>query len=290
MSTEVMIDKTKAGCKERELMKMCTLGTKIAVVALAVGLPVAAHATRMLKPPMTMEQLTQKSDAIVMGNVVEEQTVVVGKRLETNYTIQVNEALKTRSGDFQPGREFRMTMPGGELTTPPIAQVMSGIPYLAKGEEVCLFLYDADASAAALPARSASPLAGNVSGGYKVVGWNQGRFSVLTDKDSGEKFVTRLNMDSYGLMGTSKEMRQMLKELQEKKIRTIKRNLVLDNDGAGTVRAKDPLEVTGQDKQTLTAGERQRQAAANQAALDRRGVPVQTLESFRQQIQQYVNQ
>ena len=86
------------------------------------------------------KQLTNESDAIVIGECVKKQTKWVGKHFETTITIKAKEYLK---GDM--GKEIKITQPGGEVTKPiPLVQAVPGMPYFKDGENVLLFIKKVD--------------------------------------------------------------------------------------------------------------------------------------------------
>lgn len=260
---------------------------RAAVITAALSMSCAAFAVRMTAPNMNMEQLTDSADEIVIGNVVKAQTEVIDRRFETNYTIQVHDTLKTRSG-LAAGGEFIMTLPGGALTSPPLTQYVGGIPYMVEGEEVVLFLRQpANPPSATRSVNSQS--AGNLSSSFTVVGWNQGRFSVVADPQSGEQLVTRMNLEDYGLMNTAEDTREILKAVREKQLRLVKRQVVPKQGAASTTRQKDPLELTPVDQSKLTVEQRQQAAENMQRRRERGGIPVQSLDSFRQQVLEFVN-
>lgn len=282
------MDNSNAGGKEHNNMKTYTMMTRALALTAVLSVSCMALAMKKTGPDMTLEQLTRNADEVVVGNVVKQQTEMIGNRFETNYTIQVHDTLKTRSG-LSAGREFTMTLPGGAMTTPPLTQYVSGVPYMVEGEEVVLFLDQPAAPRAT--ARAIDPrLVGNIPNSLRVVGWNQGRFSVITDPDTGEKLVTRINLEDFGLMNTSADTRRVLEALQKKQIPRIKRQLLRQQTSASAVRAKDPLELGPEDLKKLTVEERQLYADQVRRTREPGGIPVQSFETFKQQVMQFSNQ
>jgi len=251
-----------------------------------LALPMGAFALQMTKPPMDAQQLTHAADEVVIGNVVDEETTVVERRFETRYTVRVDQNLKSRSGQAGAGQQITLTLPGGALTTPPLTQYVTGVPYMAKGEDVVLFLREPQQPRGT---RSARASAGSLNSSYRVVGWNQGRFSVLKDPNSGEQVVARLNLEDYGLMNTGSDVRRILDAIHDRELPLVRRSLLQEPGGVVETRERDPLEVTGRDQQKITANERQRQAKNLQQTRERKGIPVQSLSSFTDQIRQFAD-
>lgn len=162
----------------------------------------------------TLEELSNASDSIVIGVCRQKNAHFVGKMIETDYEVEVTERLKGHHKSS--GKDTVMvTIPGGELTTPPITQAVSFTPLMYVGEEVALFLADA-------PAVQATPGV-TTQGGAKtlhpnsklrtspqVVGWAEGKFSVVTDKKSGQKKVARIIPDDYGWTNNDRAIRNAI--------------------------------------------------------------------------------
>jgi hypothetical protein len=270
-------------------MRTYGFAVRCAALALALVLPVSGYALLKTRPPMDMQQLTKAADEIVVGTVLTEKTIIVGKRFETNYTVQVSDTLKSGTGSLAPGRQFTMTLPGGSLTTPPLTQYATGVPYMVKGEDVVLFLRQPTGAKA--PTRAIDPrMQGNLQSSYSIVGWNEGRFSIFTDKDTGEKLVTRVNLEDFGLMNTSKDTQMLLQALKDKKLPTVRRALLNEKGSASATREKDPLELTGVDQTKLTVEQRQTQAQTILQQRQRKGIPAQTYDSFVEQVRRAANQ
>lgn len=256
-----------------------------AVTAALIALPAWGYALQMTGTPMDVQQLTRSADEVLVGHVLEEETVAIGRRIETNYTIQVNENVKSRSRDMAPGQRFTLTLPGGSLESPPITQYVTGTPYLVEGEEVVLFLRRPDQRSAT---RAIDPSEeGGLRNTYRVVGYNQGRFSVLRDQESGDRMVTRVNLSDFGLANTSKDMKRVLKGIEEQKLPVIRQSLLPQTGSAAATRAKDPLEVTPVDETALTVEQRQQRAEATKRQRQRKAIPVEAFDSFMQQVRQH---
>jgi len=253
----------------------------------AVSAHLSAFALMRAAEPMDIQQLTRNADEIVVGHVVSEETAVVGNRLQTNYKILVNENLRGRNPDMTSGREFAMTLPGGTLTTPPLAQYVSGMPYMVKGEDVVLFLKK---PAPLATSRAVDPAVdGNLRTSYQILGYDQGRFSVITDRKSGRKMVTRLNLENYGLLNTRKDLNSTLDALSQNQIPMVPGNVVRQPGTPAVPADKDPLEATAADVLKLTKEQRKAARENTERIMRMRGVPAQNLDTFREQVVRYAN-
>lgn len=263
----------------------------IAVMAIST----AGFGLSQRNPAQSVEQMSKDADEIVIGNVVTGETKLVGRHFETDYHVEVHENLKNTSANLPQGKTFTLTLPGGAMTTPPLTQYVSGVPYLAPGEEVFLFLREpADPQTVAGRSTSAPPPATTPSGGklsstYNIIGWNQGRFNVLTRPGTGEKLVTRINLENYGLMNTSSEMRHVLNDIATSGIPLLDMQVARDEDLAAATRAKDPLEMTTTDTKKLKVEQAVQRAEGFKAIRQRGGIPVQNLDEFKAQVQAYAN-
>ena len=116
------------------------------------------------------EALATEADAIVIGRCVDVRTRWVGRTLVTVATVEVKESL--RGG----GRSVTVMIPGGADANRavPVMMTYAGAPGIAPGEDVFLFLQDESA----------------VLGGYTILGFSQGKFSIMTDA-SGQTVVSR---------------------------------------------------------------------------------------------------
>ncbi|TMQ56902.1 MAG: hypothetical protein E6K76_11945 [Candidatus Eisenbacteria bacterium] len=139
------------------------LVSAIAAVAL-VGAP-AALATTVQK--LTLQELTKKSESIVMARVDDAvSSWDAGHReIYSYYTLRVLQPVKGSKG----ATTITLRQLGGTVGT--IASIVPGMPSFRKGEEVVLFLTQKDAA------------------GYPwVMGLQQGKYSIVTAKD-GVKMV-----------------------------------------------------------------------------------------------------
>ena len=116
------------------------------------------------------EALAVEADAIVIGRCVDVRTTWIGRTLVTAATVEVKESLKGG------GRTVTVMIPGGADASRavPVMMTYAGAPSIMPGEDVFLFLHDESA----------------VLGGYTILGFSQGKFSIMTDP-SGQTIVSR---------------------------------------------------------------------------------------------------
>ncbi|MCD6385760.1 hypothetical protein J7M23_08285 [Candidatus Sumerlaeota bacterium] len=155
--------------------------------------------------PLSIEALTKNADVILVGQCVNKQSEFVAGHFETRVTIKVTEYLK---GNL--GKEVTLTTLGGEVTSPiPIGQYVTGVPQFTVGEEVLVFLSTKEQEI--MKKRLEALKKGSIPEGWKkslsrstlatspiVVGQWQGKFTILTDPNTGEKRVTRFRLESLG--------------------------------------------------------------------------------------------
>lgn len=142
-----------------------------AALGLAAGtlLATATWATTVIdKSHGTM---AQEASLIVTGQCSQLASAWLGRELVTVATIQVDEQLKGQSR-----AEIQVIIPGGidANRAIPIAVTVPGAPQILPGEQVLLFLADED----------------RVSNGYSIVGFSQGKFSVVAGPN-GTKSATQ---------------------------------------------------------------------------------------------------
>lgn len=246
-------------------------------------------ALTMKNASMSLEQLTHESDDIVIGNVTTEEPRVIGRSFETAYKVEVSENLKSATGSLKPGKTFIMTLPGASLTTPPITQYVSGVPYMGKGEKVLLFLKNSKNAQPSESAARASARLSTLPSSPKVIGWNQGRFSVFTNPETGKPVVARVNLENYGLLNSGADVNRLLEAAKTQQIKLIEQKIVRSADIAGDSRTKDPLEVTPADAKNLKVETAAQQGDVVKNMRQRGGLAVQDLDAFKREVQQYVN-
>jgi hypothetical protein len=129
---------------------------------------------------LTNLELTQQADTIVIGKCQSVRSAWEGRTLVTLATISISETLKGGVTG-----SITVTLPGGIDTSRkfPVSMTFPGAPSMQPEEEVFLFL-------AADPA---------ISSGQTVLGFSQGKFSILTDskqKKSVSRDLTNLTLVS----------------------------------------------------------------------------------------------
>jgi hypothetical protein len=137
----------------------------VAIAALALAIAQAAFATSVLK--LSLQDLTKKSDSIVMARVDDAVASwdAGHKEIYTYITLSVLQPVKGNKG----ATTITLRQLGGTVGN--IASVVPGMPSFKKGEEVVVFLTQKDAA------------------GYPwVMGLEQGKYSVSTGKN-GVKIV-----------------------------------------------------------------------------------------------------
>jgi len=137
----------------------------VAVAALALVGAQAAFATSVLK--LSLQELTKKSDSIVMARVDDAVASwdAGHKEIYTYITLSVLQGVKGNKG----ATTITLRQLGGTVGN--IASIVPGMPSFRKGEEVVVFLTQKDAA------------------GYPwVMGLEQGKYSVSTAKN-GVKMV-----------------------------------------------------------------------------------------------------
>ncbi len=140
----------------------------------------AALATTVVK--LTVQDLTRKSDSIVMARVEDEVSSwdASHKEIYTYTTLRVLEPVKGMKGQTT----ITLRQIGGTVDN--IASIVPGMPSFRKGEEVVLFLTRKDAA------------------GYPwVMGLQQGKYTIVTDKN-GAKMV-RNDLSGTELLSKSGE-------------------------------------------------------------------------------------
>jgi hypothetical protein len=138
-------------------------------MALIVVLNAPAFATTAVR--LSNDAMAASADVIAVGTAIDVQTVWEGRSLVTVVTLKVNESLK---GDA--GATLAVALPGGVDANRrvPVAMTYAGAPSIGIGEEVFVFLTRDE----------------DVQSGLTVVGFAQGKFSIVTDP-SGTRFVSR---------------------------------------------------------------------------------------------------
>lgn len=174
-------------------------------------LPVAAQ----LVEPLTTQDLADKADQIVVGSCNERNVKVKGGMIVTEYKIKVSEFWKGQR-TLDANNEFTMTEIGGVLENArvPVAQYTPGCSDILPGEDVLLFLNDRQpATSGGKKMTSAKPStkpAAIPADSPTVTGLWQGRFSVITNPQTGARMIAHTNISPVPGAPLNLEMRQKL--------------------------------------------------------------------------------
>lgn len=260
-------------------------GKFLCMLATVALLPVAAFSESRRGPEPTLKMLTAEADAVVVGTCVSKKVNVVGGRMfETTYEVQVGESLK---GKRKPGTTFALTVPGGELTTPPIAMSVQGQTQMTEGEEVVLFLNEKPDNLPPEVSRRRSPDS-KIGVGPRVVGMDRGKFTVFKDDATGERKVARVSMENLGFAHQDGVYRRVLRGVATGEFRSVEGQVVPLGEGVYTnPEGKDLLE-------RLRKPEKPRPLARSveqvkDAATEGGGVTAQNFDEFKAQILQLAN-
>lgn len=128
----------------------------------------------------TETDLIQEAELIVVGRVEGQESRWIDRDLVTLVTVSVSETLKGT-----PGAQVTVVVPGGvDANRPvPVAMTYPAAPELLGQENVLLFLTSE----------------GRLAGGYSIVGFSQGKYSVV-ETAGGEKVATQ-NLGELNLQG-----------------------------------------------------------------------------------------
>jgi hypothetical protein len=145
----------------------------------------AAWATTAVE--LTEADMIQEAEIIVAGRCTGLQSQWVERDLVTIATIQVSEVLKGQAGS-----QVTVVLPGGVDASRriPVAMSFPGAPEILNQENVLLFLTPE----------------GRVADGYSIVGWSQGKFS-LVDSPQGQKMATQ-DLGALNLQGRNGGVRR----------------------------------------------------------------------------------
>jgi hypothetical protein len=232
----------------------------------------------------TLEQLTKGADAIIVGDVVSKKVNVVDRRFETDYDISVKEQLK--GADLPPGRHVTITVPGGELTTPPLTMYVELQAYMVPKEEVVLFLSTRPRPVSPELAAQIGPT--KLLTTPRVIGGYEGKFSVLTDVKDGRKRVTRLNLEQYGFVPQDPHLQSLLRAVASGDVPATSAPVVDLGGGLHTTEAgKHLLDTVYQDNK----GEKPKLKATDSQVIDavrsRRNIKLQDFDEFKSQISSF---
>jgi hypothetical protein len=155
----------------------------LSIISLAAFGMIVCLAQASVLRLLQLEEMTQISDQIVLGRVID---VHAGRdkvrgRIRTRVTLDVERVLR---GSIE-GETISFDLPGGFVSGEPLQQVVPGVPKFVVGEEAIIFLR--------LDPTLFCP----------VTGWIQGKFNVITEKGTGRRIV----LDEYGKCRQYRERR-----------------------------------------------------------------------------------
>lgn len=136
---------------------------------LVLAAAVSVDATTV--PRLANEEMTNTADLIVIGKAIESHVQWIDRALYTMVTVEVSETLKG-----EPARQIQIALPGGIDSNRkfPVAMTYAGAPTFALQEQAFLFLESGE----------------DMGGAYAIVGFSQGKYSIVTD-NAGVKRVSR---------------------------------------------------------------------------------------------------
>jgi hypothetical protein len=177
-------------------------------------IPFTAHGSSIQK--FTMPEMTKLADVIAVGQVEKMESSWVDKHIETTIQIKAKEYWK---GDMGPS--FELTQMGGDVIQPlPIAMHADGEPRFFEGERVVLFLEkpkgkseirrssNVGGSGTRAPSAlrrqsygaSATDAQSKLAISMRVVGWAQGKFTILNDPKTGEEKAVCLGVQNARIL------------------------------------------------------------------------------------------
>ncbi|MBX7246269.1 MAG: hypothetical protein K1X53_12305 [Candidatus Sumerlaeaceae bacterium] len=191
-------------------VKLARVGLVSAALASVVMLlPSGAGAFKRSGREMNLQELTQFSDLVVIGQVADKRVSAHGAFITTDYDIDVQDVLKDSSKSVQ--KKLTVTLPGGDLTNPPISQHSEMVPHMYKGESVALFLNTApqpnpNPALAQKANVQDSPLAKSP----RIAGLYEGKFTIITDKLDGRQKITRFNITEFGYVYNDRTVKRLM--------------------------------------------------------------------------------
>jgi hypothetical protein len=148
---------------------------------------------------LSTEEMVKKADVICIGTVEKKESRWISGHIETTMAINVSEYLKGNLGSA-----VEITQMGGVLEEPiPIAQHVTGMPEFYKDEEVLLFLSTQKKQFTFTPEKAPDPKS-RLLDSPQVVGLEQGKYTIVTDPQTGEKRVTHFRLENIGILPDGK--------------------------------------------------------------------------------------
>ena len=158
-------------------------------------LSIAMQAGAATLEKLSLEEMIQKSTAIVRGRVIGLRTVARGPVIYTLHQVQVAEQWKGPAVS-----QIEVAVPGGAMNG--LRQTFSGAPNLREDAEYVLFLWTGR------------------NGLTQVIGLSQGKFELLKTGKENETLersaVTERMLDSTGRLVEDTPLRMSLKQLNER--------------------------------------------------------------------------
>lgn len=232
----------------------------------------------------SLEKLTNLAEDVVIGKVKSKTTSFVGQHIETEYEVEVQETLKGKS--YGQGAPLRVTVAGGDMTTPPLSQYVQGMPLMYQGEEVALFVRQAQPVNKDL-AKRAHPKSKLLTT-PRIVGLNQGKFTVITDPESKSKRVIRMNLENYGLIPGDQSVRGAINAVTTHQIKTTSAPVVQLEEAPSDKR--DPLETLVRPIDPKSMKIKADQFETNRRIQSGGPLPTHDLEDFKSQVRKFAEQ
>lgn len=255
------------------------------LMSFCMAMSVAGSALTQKGGDMPLDKLVALSDDIVVGKVKSKTVNVVDRHFETDYEVEISETLKGKN--YAPGKPMKMTVVGGNLTTPPLTQYVQGMPYMVQGETVALFVNrkPAKLQESARKRLGKSKLASTP----RLVGMSQGKFSIITDEKTGKQKVTRFNLENYGLAPNDRALEKSLQAIETSKLRSVDAQILqetgngkeCDSPGCLSPHHGHPAKQSRNAKVNASGEEAAVQAEQGGP------IPVQDLQQFKDQVRKF---
>lgn len=236
---------------------------------------------------MTLQELTKASDSVITGKVTSKEARLVGARAETYYEVEVTDVMK---GKHAKGKRLQLTVPGGELTTPPLTQYVQWTPHMYQGEDVALFLKDEPYPAQQRAAVANPQVRANF--GPQVVGWYEGKFSVFTDQADKRQKVTRIDTENLGYTHQDRVLEKLLRAYATHQAATTSGPVI--DMGGGVTLTPDGKALFDRAAAAIAADEAAhppvatvRPSTANAAKLAKKNQMVEDLEDFKSEVRSF---
>lgn len=252
------------------------------VLFVAAILPIVfpAGAVRRVGRERTLQELTQQSDSVIIGHCRSKNVRFSGKLIETEYEVEVTDQLK--GGKPTAARVITLTLPGGEMTTPPLTQYVPLQAHMYAGEDVALFLKEYTAEPPASVAKRVDR-SSRLFTSPQIVGWYEGKFTVFTGTD-GKRKIARVNLESHRTQHTDAALQRVIKAISTGAVQTINGPAIPLGDGLYTNTAGkqiiDRVQEGLDEQKTGTA-------VAASPGRSTKALSVQDLEEFKDQVRKF---